>query len=107
MELDLQAAEADTQKQDCTKLREEIEHLKDELKHRSLKGDFNCGARVLHFTMNPAAIAERQAEEKQAALLKEIEVLRTKVAEGGCGTTTSSLQTQGEICLIFVCFLSL
>lgn len=95
MEADLQAAETGTQKNECNKLREEIEQLRGELEHRALKGDFNCNARILHFAMNPAAIAEKQAEEKQAALLREVEELRAKVRPGNYGATTSSFQTQG------------
>lgn len=95
MEADLQAAETVTQKNECNKLKAEIEQLRGELEHRALKGDFNCNARVLHFAMNPAAIAEKQAEEKQAALLREVEELRAKMASGNYGTTVSSLQTQG------------
>lgn len=96
MEADLQAAEADTQRNENNKLREQIEQLKGELEHRALKGDFNCNARVLHLVMNPAAIAEKQAEEKQAALLQEVEELRAKVTSGNYGATTSSLHAQGE-----------
>ncbi|XP_012531863.1 mitotic spindle assembly checkpoint protein MAD1 [Monomorium pharaonis] len=92
LEADLQAAETGTQKNECNKLREELEQLRGELEHRALKGDFNCNARILHFTMNPAAIAEKQAEEKQAALLREVEELRAKVASGNYGATVSSLQ---------------
>lgn len=95
LEADLQAAESCTQKNECDKLRGEIEQLRGELEHRALKGDFNCNSRVLHFTMNPTALAEKQAEEKQAALLQEVEELRAKVASGNYGTVTSSLQTQG------------
>lgn len=95
LEMDLQTAETGTQKNECNKLKEEIEQLKGELEHRALKGDFNCNARVLHFTLNPASMAEKQAEEKQAALLREVEELRAKVASGNYGTTVSSLQTQG------------
>ncbi|XP_011258714.1 mitotic spindle assembly checkpoint protein MAD1 [Camponotus floridanus] len=94
LEADLQAVETGTKKNECNKLREEIEQLKGELEHRALKGDFNCNARVLHFTMNPSAIAEKQAEEKQAALLREVEELRAKVGSGNYGATTSSLQIQ-------------
>lgn len=96
LESDLQAAESHNQADECNKLREEVERLKGELEHRALKGDFNCNARILHFTMNPAAIAEQQAEEKQKALLHEVEELRAKVAQGGVNMTTSSLQTQGN-----------
>lgn len=70
--------------------------MKGELEHRALKGDFNCNARVLHFAINPAAIAEKQAEEKHAALLQELEELRSKVATGNYGATTSTLQVQGR-----------
>ncbi|XP_012056199.1 PREDICTED: mitotic spindle assembly checkpoint protein MAD1 [Atta cephalotes] len=94
LETDLQTAEIGTQKNECNKLKEEIEQLRGELEHRTLKGDFNCNARVLHFTMNPASMAEKQAEEKQAALLQEVEELRAKMASGNYGTTVSSLQTQ-------------
>ncbi|XP_076302792.1 mitotic spindle assembly checkpoint protein MAD1-like [Lasioglossum baleicum] len=95
LEGDLQAAEGYSQADECNKLREEVERLKGELEHRALKGDFNCNARVLHFTMNPAAIAEQKAEEKQKALLRELEELRAKVGQqGGDGTSSSSLQVQ-------------
>ncbi|XP_076294656.1 mitotic arrest-deficient 1 isoform X2 [Lasioglossum baleicum] len=96
LESDLQAVEGPNQVDECNKLRKEIDRLKGELEHRALKGDFNCNARVLHFTMNPAAVAEKQAEEKQMALLREVEELRVKVAQGGASVTptTSSLQTQ-------------
>lgn len=96
LESDLQVAESHNQADECNKLREEVKRLKGELEHRALKGDFNCNARILHFTMNPAAIAEQQAEEKQKALLHEVEELRAKVAQGGVNMTTSSLQTQGN-----------
>lgn len=95
MEADLQATETNSEKNECNKLRAEIEQLRGELEHRALKGDFNCHSRILHFTMNPAAIAEKQAEEKQAALLREVEELRAKVASGNYGATVSSLQMQG------------
>lgn len=94
LEADLESAESGSQRDDCNKLREEIERLKGELEHRALKGDFNCNAKVLHFTMNPAAMAEQQAEEKQRALLRELEELRAKVAAGCAGTIASSLQVQ-------------
>ncbi|OAD57362.1 Mitotic spindle assembly checkpoint protein MAD1 [Eufriesea mexicana] len=95
LESDLQAAEGYNQADECNKLREEVERLKGELEHRALKGDFNCNAQILHFTMNPAAIAEQQAEEKQKALLRELEELRAKVGQqGGDGTSSSSLQLQ-------------
>ncbi|XP_003703551.1 mitotic arrest-deficient 1 [Megachile rotundata] len=94
LESDLQAAEGYSQVDECNKLKEEVERLKGELEHRALKGDFNCNARILHYSMNPAAIAEQQAEEKQKALLRELEELRAKVAQGGTNATTSSLQAQ-------------
>lgn len=96
LEADLESVEGNNQRDECNKLREEIERLKGEMEHRALKGDFNSNARVLHFTMNPAAIAEQQAEEKQKALLRELEELRAKVAAGGTGTTASPLQIQGN-----------
>lgn len=81
LETDLQAAEDVTHKNEYNKLREEIEQLKGELEHRLLKDDFNCNC-------NPAAIAEKQAEEKQAAMLRELEELRSKMATGNfCATT--------------------
>ncbi|KOX71089.1 Mitotic spindle assembly checkpoint protein MAD1 [Melipona quadrifasciata] len=94
LESDLQAAESHNQADECNKLREEVERLKGELEHRALKGDFNCNARILQFTMNPAAIAEQQAEEKRKALLREVEELRTKVAQSGAKATTSIVQAQ-------------
>lgn len=96
LENDLQAAEGYNKMDECNKLKEEVERLKGELEHRALKGDFNCDSRILHFTMNPAAIAEKQAEEKQKALLRELEELRAKVALGsGSGNVpVSSFQVQ-------------
>ncbi|XP_047357398.1 mitotic spindle assembly checkpoint protein MAD1 isoform X1 [Vespa velutina] len=94
LEADLESVEGNNQKEECNELREEIVRLKGEIEHRALKGDFNSNARVLHFTMNPAAIAEQQAEEKQKALLRELEELRAKVAAGGAGTIVSPLQIQ-------------
>ncbi|KAK2582197.1 hypothetical protein KPH14_004550 [Odynerus spinipes] len=94
LEADLESIEGGNQRDECNKLKEEIERLKGEIEHRALKGDFNCNAKVLHFTMNPAAIAEQQAEEKQKALMRELEELRAKVAAGGAGATASSLQIQ-------------
>lgn len=103
LEGDLQIAEGYSQIDDCNKLKEEIERLKGELEHRALKGDFNCNSRILHFTMNPAALAEKQAEEKQKAILQELEELRAKMAQGGFNSTTSSLQVQGEDRLSLSC----
>jgi hypothetical protein len=67
-----------------------------------LKGDFNINTKILHLKMNPAAIAEKQADEKQKALLQEVEQLRTIVASGNnTGVpTVSSLQVQGSFCLL-------
>ncbi|XP_076226270.1 mitotic arrest-deficient 1 [Nomia melanderi] len=95
LESNLEAVEGYNQVDECAKLRKEVDRLKGELEHRALKGDFNCDAKVLHFTMNPAAIAEKQAEEKQMALIREVEELRAKLAQGGANTTAaSSLQAQ-------------
>lgn len=70
--------------------------MKGELEHRALKGDFNCNSRILHFRMNPQAVAEQEAEEKQKALLRELEELRSKVNTGSTGTVaSSSLHAQG------------
>ncbi|CAL7938793.1 unnamed protein product [Xylocopa violacea] len=93
LENDLHTAE-NCRSDEYNNLKKEVEQLKGELEHRALKGDFNCNARVLHFTMNPAAIAEKQAEEKQKALLSELEELRAKVAQGNANATTSTLQVQ-------------
>ncbi|XP_012265066.2 mitotic spindle assembly checkpoint protein MAD1 [Athalia rosae] len=96
LESDLEAAEDCVQKAQCQKLREEVDRLKGELEHRALKGDFNCNARVLHFKMNPAAMAEKQAEEKHLALLREVEELRARLATGNTtlGPVGSSLHAQ-------------
>uniref|UniRef100_A0A6V7IDT1 Mitotic spindle assembly checkpoint protein MAD1 n=1 Tax=Bracon brevicornis TaxID=1563983 RepID=A0A6V7IDT1_9HYME len=75
---------------ECKKLREEVDRLKGELEHRALKGDFNINARILHFKMNPAEIASQQAEEKQRALLQEVEELRARVQMGQTGPVTAS-----------------
>lgn len=52
--------------------------------------------------MNPAALAEKQAEEKQKTLLRELEELRAKVAQGGANTTASSLQVQGNFLFVLL-----
>lgn len=99
LEADLAAADGTGQCDERKKLREEVERLKGEIEHRALKGDFNCDAKVVHFTMNPMAIAERQAEEKHEALIKEVEELRLLLKSGANGgqpsTIGSSLHAQG------------
>ena len=99
LEADLGVTETGLAKDECQKLRDEVERLKGELEHRALKGDFNCNARVLHFTMNPAAIATQHAEEKQQALLREVEELRARVELGGGASVVgvSSLHAQGTL----------
>ncbi|XP_066589781.1 mitotic spindle assembly checkpoint protein MAD1-like [Prorops nasuta] len=94
LEGDLQIAEGGYDRDEYNKLKAEIERLKGELEHRALKGDFNCNSKVVHFTMNPAAIAEQQAEERQKALLRELEELRVKVMAGAGNASASSLQMQ-------------
>ena len=95
-EADLEAVSNGKQLEEYRKLQQEVEKLKGELEHRALKGDFNCSSRVLHYRMNPKAIAEQQAEEKQKSLLREVEELRAQVASGNVGTVgMSSLQSQG------------
>lgn len=86
-----------TTRGECQRLREEVDKLKGELEHRALKGDFNCNAQILHFKMNPAAIASQQAEEKMKAILQEVEELRTRVQLGNTETPVgvSSVQAQG------------
>lgn len=101
LEADLQGTEVNNQADECNKLKAEIDRLKNELEHRALKGDFNCNTKVLHFTMNPAAIAEQQADGKHKALLREVEELRAKIAQGGSNATTSSLQDQGIVIFFF------
>lgn len=77
-------------KDECIKLREEIKKLKDELEHRALKGDFNCNSKILHFKMNPAKIACQLAEDKQKALIQEVEELRSMVQLGNSGISVGS-----------------
>ncbi|XP_015605578.1 mitotic spindle assembly checkpoint protein MAD1 [Cephus cinctus] len=96
LEADLEAADGSALKAECQALREKIDRLKGELEHRALKGDFNCNARILHFTMNPAAIAEKQAEEKQQALLREVEELRARVSLGNNGTAANAIPLPGS-----------
>ncbi|XP_014207576.1 mitotic spindle assembly checkpoint protein MAD1 [Copidosoma floridanum] len=95
-EADLEALEGRSQKDEIKKLKDEIDKLKGELEYRALKGDFNINSKILHFKMNPAAIAMQQAEEKQKALLEEVERLRIIVSSGSHSGTapTSSLQAQ-------------
>ncbi|XP_043468626.1 mitotic spindle assembly checkpoint protein MAD1-like [Leptopilina heterotoma] len=95
LETDLEVIDSGRQKEEFRKLQDEVEKLKGELEHRALKGDFNCNSRILHFRMNPQAVAEQEAEEKQKALLRELEELRAKDSTGTGGTVgTSSLHAQ-------------
>lgn len=100
LEMDLTTVintEAAGSNEECVKLREEVKKLKGELEHRALKGDFNCNARVLHFKMNPAEIAGQLADDKQRALLQEVEELRAMVQLGNTSGTCvagSSVQAQ-------------
>ncbi|KAJ8668557.1 hypothetical protein QAD02_010220 [Eretmocerus hayati] len=96
LESDLEAVDDKHQKEENKKLREEVDRLKGELEHRALKGDFNINSKILHFKMNPAALAEKQAEEKQKALLQEVEQLRAIVASGNLSENlpVSSLHAQ-------------
>ncbi|KAJ8675991.1 hypothetical protein QAD02_011777 [Eretmocerus hayati] len=96
LESDLEAVDGKHQKEENKKLREEVDRLKGELEHRALKGDFNINSKILHFKMNPAALAEKQAEEKQKALLQEVEQLRAIVASGNLSENlpVSSLHAQ-------------
>lgn len=99
LESDLEVIDSGKQKEEFRKLQDEVEKLKGELEHRALKGDFNCNSRILHFRMNPQAVAEQEAEEKQKALLRELEELRARnsTGSGGGGTVgTSSLHAQGQ-----------
>lgn len=96
LESDLEVVDSGKQREEFRKLQEEVGKLKDELAHRALKGDFSCNSRILHFRMNPQAVAEQEAEEKQKALLRELEELRGKVNSDNPGTTgSSSLHAQG------------
>ncbi|CAG5102106.1 Similar to MAD1L1: Mitotic spindle assembly checkpoint protein MAD1 (Homo sapiens) [Cotesia congregata] len=82
LEADLDSVDSTATRKECQRLREEVDKLKGELEHRVLKGDFNCNARILHFKMNPAAVASQQAEEKMAGILREVEELRARVQLG-------------------------
>lgn len=98
LESDMEAMHGIRQQEECKKLRKENEQLKTELEHRALKGDFNCTSKILHFVMNPTAIAEQQAEEKQKAMESELEELRAKVSSGDTknDNAMTSLQAQGD-----------
>lgn len=99
LESDLEACDGKGQKEENKKLKAEIERLQGELEHRALKGDFNINTRILHYKFNPMALAEQQAEEKQNALLQEVEQLRAVVASGnpsGVPAVSSSLQAKGS-----------
>ena len=96
LESDLDDVDGGKQKEEYKRLQAEVEKLKGEIEHRALKGDFNCNSRVLHFRMNPKAIAEQQAEEKQKSLLREVEELRAIVASRNAGNVgMSSFHVQG------------
>lgn len=97
LESDLEVVDSGKQREEFRKLQEEVGKLKDELAHRALKGDFSCNSRILHFRMNPQAVAEQEAEEKQKALLRELEELRGKVNSDNPGTTGSSSLHAQEI----------
>ena len=98
LENDIELLDGGNQKDENKKLKAEIEKLKNEIAHRALKGDFNINCRVLHYKMNPAAIAEQQAEEKQKAMVKELEDLRAVVASGNVSgaSVVSILPAQGN-----------
>lgn len=97
LESDLESVDGRSRKDECIKLQAEIDKMKTELEHRALKGDFNINSRILHFKMNPAAIAGQQADDKHKVLLEEVEQLRTEVASGSSGKArVSTLQTQGR-----------
>lgn len=98
LEADLDAVDGKNLKEESKKLRDEIDRLKGELEHRALKGDFNIDSKIIHFKMNPATIAYEQAEQKQKALLEEVEKLRAIVATGKYSEApVSSLQAQGML----------
>ncbi|XP_057330700.1 mitotic spindle assembly checkpoint protein MAD1 isoform X1 [Microplitis mediator] len=96
LEADLDNVDSMTTRGECQRLREEVDKLKGELEHRALKGDFNCNAQILHFKMNPAAIASQQAEEKMKAILQEVEELRTRVQLGNTETPIGASSVQAQ-----------
>ncbi|XP_014222520.1 mitotic spindle assembly checkpoint protein MAD1 [Trichogramma pretiosum] len=85
LEADIEALDGAPHLQAFKLLKEENEKLKDEIAHRALKGDFNINTKIVHYKLNPAALAEQQAEEKEKALLEEVEQLRTIVSSGSTG----------------------
>lgn len=99
LEAELDVPDLISWRDECQRLREEVERLKGELEHRALKGDFNCNSRILHFKMNPAAIAGQQAEDKMIALVREVEELRAAIQLGNLEPSvgSSSLQAQGNV----------
>lgn len=105
LEADLESLDGVNQREENKNLKEELDQLKGELEHRALKGDFNINAKILHFKFNPLAVASQQAEEKQMALVQEVEQLRALVASGNVSgaPATSSLHAQG-IHPLFQCF---
>ncbi|XP_001604630.2 mitotic spindle assembly checkpoint protein MAD1 [Nasonia vitripennis] len=97
LESDLEVCDGKGLKEENKKLKAEIERLQGELEHRALKGDFNINTRILHYKLNPLALAEQEAEAKQNALLQEVEQLRAVVASGnpsGVPAVSSSLQAK-------------
>lgn len=97
LEAELDAADNGNLKEECSKLKSEVQRLQLEIEYRALKGDFNCDAKILHYRMNPAAIAEKAAEERHLAMQEELEDLRAKVASGAVGDVgVSALQVQGN-----------
>ncbi|KAK0172583.1 hypothetical protein PV328_005884 [Microctonus aethiopoides] len=96
LEANLATSDAIRSREEYQKLRDENEKLKAELEHRILKGDFNCNARVLHFKMNPAAIASQQNEDKMKALYAEVEELRSQVKLGNSETFTGTSSVHAQ-----------
>lgn len=97
LEADVESLEARNHGDEFKKIKEENDRLRTEFEHRALKGDFNVNSRIMHYKFNPAAIAEQLADDKQKALLQEVETLRTLAASGNHSgvPAVSSLQAQG------------
>ncbi|NXI64056.1 MD1L1 protein, partial [Anseranas semipalmata] len=81
-----------------SKLEEENRSLEMKLEKLTLQGDYDPSkTKVLHFSMNPASLAQQQRKEEQQQLQEECERLRelVRVLEGG-GSVRGNLEGVGS-----------
>ncbi|XP_046404594.1 mitotic spindle assembly checkpoint protein MAD1 [Ischnura elegans] len=79
-ELEVLWKEKEEARKEAERLSAHVDQLEGELEHRALKGDFNPkGTKVVHFKMNPAALASEKYVDELEAYKSECERLRERV----------------------------